>query len=243
MATDFANDEDTVTSINILNEPMTSDNDTRASFNVAFTRKAYEAIRLPSQNGQDNFNVAVVVHTGFQPLSFWSDKLQPPQYRGTILDTHSYLVFDIEQIKLNESERLAHYCGMSNELQTSNNDVTTIIGEWTVAPTDCAKYLNGRGKGSRYDGTYPNSTRIGSCDGKTDSASSFSDSYKSFLAQSFQVQQYTYETSASGWIWWCWKAENADDWTYRSGMQYGWIPKKLVGQPDSSVCSGRASEQ
>ena len=28
----------------------------------------------------------------------------------------------------------------------------------------------------------------------------------------------------SGWIQWTWKTEQADDWSYSAGLQYGWIP-------------------
>jgi hypothetical protein len=43
---------------------------------------------------------------------------------------------------------------------------------------DCAKNLNGRGKGARYDGTYPRTSAVGSCSGLTGSYSGFSSSYK-----------------------------------------------------------------
>jgi aryl-phospho-beta-D-glucosidase BglC (GH1 family) len=42
------------------------------------------------------------------------------------------------------------------------------VGEWSAAETDCAPALNGYNKGARYDGTYPNSNFVGSCDGIND---------------------------------------------------------------------------
>ena len=54
--------------------------------------------------------------------------------------------------------------------------------------TDCATYLNGRGVGSRYDGSYSGSTRVGSCTGLTGSGATFSSSYKEFLRQTWEAQ-------------------------------------------------------
>lgn len=54
--------------------------------------------------------------------------------------------------------------------------------------TDCAKYLNGRGVGARYDGSRSGSPFVGSCAGLTGSGSSFSSSYKTFLRQMWEAQ-------------------------------------------------------
>lgn len=58
----------------------------------------------------------------------------------------------------------------------------TITGEWSNAITDCAKWLNGRNVGARWDGTYSSGQQtIGSCDGMTGNMSTFSADYKAFL--------------------------------------------------------------
>ena len=28
-----------------------------------------------------------------------------------------------------------------------------------------------------------------------------------------------------GWIYWTWKAENVDEWSYQAGLNFGWIPR------------------
>ena len=57
-----------------------------------------------------------------------------------------------------------------------------LSGEWSNAITDCAQWLNGRGVGARWDGTWqPNQPTLGSCDGYTGNMSTFSDDYKTFL--------------------------------------------------------------
>jgi glucan 1,3-beta-glucosidase len=111
-----------------------------------------------------------------------------------------------------------------------------VVGEWTPAATDCAKYLNGRGVGSRYDGSYPESTRVGSCVGLTGKASTFSQDYKNFLRQYWEAQVITYE-KAGGWIQWTWKAEIADEWTYQAGLKNGWIPQNPNDLQNRNICN------
>lgn len=84
--------------------------------------------------------------------------------------------------------------------------------------------LSGAGVGSRYDGSYPGSQRIGSCEGKTGDASKFSEEFKTFLGKYWEVQTTVYE-SASGWLQWAWKTESTDEWSYKKGVEYGWIPE------------------
>ena len=41
--------------------------------------------------------------------------------------------------------------------------LSTLVGEWSLATTDCARWLNGYGTGSRYDGTFEPYEYIGTC--------------------------------------------------------------------------------
>jgi glucan 1,3-beta-glucosidase len=55
--------------------------------------------------------------------------------------------------------------------------------------TDCAKYINGRGNGARYDGTISEGATVyGNCGEKTGPGSSFTQDYKDFLRQSWEAQ-------------------------------------------------------
>jgi glucan 1,3-beta-glucosidase len=111
-----------------------------------------------------------------------------------------------------------------SDLQNFNEDqMWTIVGEWTPAMTDCAKYFHGRGVGSRYDGSHSGSRRVGSCMGMTGSGASFGEGYKTFLRQMWEAQVISFE-KASGWIMWTWRTEQADEWSYMAGLKYGWIP-------------------
>jgi glucan 1,3-beta-glucosidase len=134
---------------------------------------------------------------------------------------------------MNYEQHISGACSHASDLTSST--LLAVVGEWTPAASDCAKYLNGRGVGSRYDGSYPGSTRVGSCTGLTGDASSFSDEYKAFLRQYWEAQVITYE-KAGGWIQWTWKAENADEWSYKAGLAHGWIPQQPTDLQHRNIC-------
>ncbi|ORX68047.1 glycoside hydrolase [Linderina pennispora] len=90
-----------------------------------------------------------------------------------------------------------------------NYRTPTIVGEFSMATTDCAGWLNGFQRGSRWDGTYLRSTPIasgGSCAGQEDIA---------------QFQAYE---KASGWVFWNFKTESSDAWNYIKLANAGIIP-------------------
>ncbi len=49
--------------------------------------------------------------------------------------------------------------------------------------TSASHVVAGRGNGARYDGTFRHDGVVGSCEGKTGSAATFSDEYKEYLAK------------------------------------------------------------
>lgn len=114
-----------------------------------------------------------------------------------------------------------------------------VVGEFSPASTDCAKYLNGRGVGARYDGTRKGSesdiAKSRSCASKTGDAEDFSKDYKKFLGQFWEAQVITYE-KVQGWVQWTWKAENADEWSYQAGLEQGWIPEKAWQRRYPNIC-------
>lgn len=109
-------------------------------------------------------------------------------------------------------------------------DLWLLVGEWTPAMNDCAKYLNGRGVGSRY------AVDVGSCDGLTGSGSTFSSNYRTFLRQAWEAQVISYEKVTNGWLQWTWKTEDADEWSYQAGLQYGWIPQNPTNYMYPNIC-------
>lgn len=177
----------------------------------------------------------MMIHDAFQPLSNWSDFLQPPTYQGVVMDTHIYQGFSSGEMEQTDDEEIQEVC--SHAANITSLDLWTIVGEWCPARTDCATWLNGRGKGAKYDGTYPNSTFIGSCEGLTGSATTFSDDYKKFLRRFWEAQTITYEKSA-GWVHWLWKTEEGagEEWSYSKGLEYGWIPQSPTDRLYPDIC-------
>lgn len=224
----------TVTSLEALNEPAGFAGQKVLDAIRQYYYDGYQIVRYPVAKGPQS-DLLYTIHDAFQPLSTWANAFPPPQYQGVALDTHIYTVFETSQLEMDDNARAAAYCGMAEALEKSNSKIWTFVGEFTPAPTDCAPRLNGQGTGARYDGTFMNSPRIGSCQGKSGSASSFSQEYKNSLARFFEVQTTVYE-KASGWFMWTFKAENADDWSYDAGVKGGWIPGNLPSKTQGNPC-------
>lgn len=99
-----------------------------------------------------------------------------------------------------------------------------VVGEWSLASSDCAQWVNGRGLGARMDGSYPGSYYVDTCNGKSGSSSTWSSDYKTFLRKFYDAQTQVYENNGQGWIMWTWKTETSEDWSYQAGLAGGWIP-------------------
>jgi len=183
--------------------------------------------------------LVVVLHDAFQQLNYWDGFLTVGTGAWNVLmDTHIYQVFNDQQLEYDWPTHITSACSNAATLSSYNrNNLWTVVGEWSTASTDCATYLNGRGVGSRYGGTYDGSAAIGSCTGVTGSYSTFSSQYKTFLRQFWEAQVSAYESGGNGWIYWCWKNEQADDWSYSQGLAGGWIPQNPNDRQYPNICS------
>ncbi|KAF8481712.1 exo-beta-1,3-glucanase [Russula ochroleuca] len=223
-----------VSIIAVLNEPAGFDGQQILDTTRQYWISSYGNIRYPT--GQQA-NTYLLIHDAFQPLSYWNNFMPRNQYTGVAMDTHIYQMFTDQDVSLSETGHIQSACGNAGTLSNfDNNQLYTIVGEWTPAMTDCAKYLNGRGVGARYDGSIsPGAPVYGSCIGQTGSGSTFSSDFKTFLRQMWEAQVITYE-QASGWIQWTWKTEQADEWSYFAGLQYGWIPQDPTQHNYPNIC-------
>ncbi|EPQ60446.1 glycoside hydrolase [Gloeophyllum trabeum ATCC 11539] len=228
----FKDNANVVTTIAPLNEPAGFDGQDVLDTVRQYWRDSYGNIRYPYGSSRES-NTLVLLHDAFQPLDYWNGFLTAPDAQGVAMDTHIYTIFSDQEESMSESQHISTVCGKQSSL--SSFDLWVIVGEWTPANTDCAKYLNGRGVGARYDGSYPGSPCVGSCNGKTGAASSFSSSYKTFLRKFWEAQVISYE-KGSGWIQWTWKAENADEWSYQAGLANGWIPRDPTDLQYPNIC-------
>jgi len=109
-----------------------------------------------------------------------------PSFSGVMMDVHEYQVFSPGEVAMSWDQHIATAC--SKRSQYANFHLWTVVGEWSLAFTDCARYLNGRGNGVRYDGSFPGSSRIGSCTPWTGNGNSFSSEYRDFLRRFWEAQ-------------------------------------------------------
>ncbi|KAH9945165.1 glycoside hydrolase [Epithele typhae] len=198
-----------------------------------FFTDGYDAVR--SVSGTD---LKVMIGDAFLGVANWDGFLTPPSGQGVLMDFHEYQIFNYDQLAMTQDEHINYSCSVLDTLKTyAQSNLYTISGEWSNAITDCAKWLNGRGVGARWDGTWQAGQQtFGNCDGYTGNMSTFSDDYKTFLRKYFESQVAIGE-AVQGWTFWTWKAENADDWSYQKGLEGGWIPQDPTDRKYPDICS------
>ena len=228
LAQRYAGDTDVVTTIELLNEPLGGALDLNEL--KTFYQNGYGTVTGASGN------YVTCIHDAFQNIdSFWNGFMTPASSgdQNVMLDTHQYQVFSPGQVGMSPSDHVSAACGFGPSL--AGTDKWTIVGEWTGAQTDCAKWLNGLGKGARYDGTFPGSSYVGSCDGKDVGtvyglSSADQDNYKHFV----EAQLDAYEAH-TGWIFWTWRTESAPEWHLQNLTAAGLFPNP----PTSRVYPGQ----
>ena len=233
LANRYAGDADVVTAIELLNEPA------NWGLNMDDVKSYY-------YNGwgdvrSDNAYTAVVIHDAFLDIqSYWNgfmDAQSGVDY--VILDTHIYQVFSDAEVAMTPCEHVQTACAAGPHV--SGTDKWTVVGEWTGAQTDCAKWLNGLGKGARYDGTLSGSTGYyGDCVAKVEgTVDGMLAVDKTNLAYYVEAQLDAYEQH-SGWIFWAWKTESAPEWHFQNLTRAGLIPQPLTSRKFASQCSTSA---
>ncbi|KAI0334103.1 glycoside hydrolase family 5 protein [Cubamyces sp. BRFM 1775] len=230
----FSHDKDVVSAIEPLNDPA----------GYYSGGAMLEAVRQYYQDSyasihQSSSSPLVVLHDASQSPAYWRGFETPPSEEDVAMDTHSYQIFN-SQINNAFDQHVRTACQMPSTL--SQYALWVIVGEWTPSYTDCAKYLNGRGVGARYDGSYPGSKHIGSCDGFTGSGDTFSQEYITNMAKYWDAQTTAFENVTIGWIQRTWKTESADEWSYQAGLKYGWIPQNASQHTYTAICDDGQDE-
>lgn len=147
--------------------------------------------------------------------------------------SHHYEVFNVDQLGMSPDEHIKSACDFGSQMAASNK--ATISGEWTGGITDCAKWLNGKNKGARYDGTFQNANAIGSCAGKSSgSVANLSSDDKYNIGRFIEAQLEGYERAA-GWVFWTWKTEGAPEWDMQDLLKNGLFPNP-VNDPSARKC-------
>ncbi|CAL9737759.1 sporulation-specific glucan 1,3-beta-glucosidase [Monosporozyma servazzii] len=227
----FLNTNDNIIGIEIINEPLVP------KINLYdVTQSYYEAFDMFKEKQSKNDETAFIIHDAFQSLDHWNLELNP-QYRNVSnqyynltnltysaesvwVDHHHYEVFTDSQAQENQYSRITNILNYGHSINHEMEYHPAIVGEWSGAITDCAKWVNGLNVGARYDGSYYNTTLFttkldlnGICQSQNP-ISEWSEDYRISVRQFIEAQLATYDTQTKGWIFWNWKTENAPEWDY-----------------------------
>lgn len=207
----------TVTGIELVNEAFIT-----IPIDVVklYYTRAYEKIRNIDPT------IEIIIGDSFR-FGEWENFMYPPEFNHVYIDTHIYQVFDEYRLSMSFQDHIHQTCTI-NLPQVAIAPLSTVVGEWCASITDCAQWLNGYNRGSRYDGTFvEGSAPIGTCEGQNDVNSSvYTPEFRENLRRYVEAQMEAYETgSSSGWFFWNFKTERAPQWNYLLGLEEGWIPK------------------
>ncbi|KIK63051.1 glycoside hydrolase family 5 protein [Collybiopsis luxurians FD-317 M1] len=218
--------------LELLNESIGFTSSQWASVTRSFFSNGYDAVRAAVGGG-----MKIMIGDAFLGVDAWTGFLTYPSAQGAIMDNHVYQIFSIPELQRSFSQHLAFTCTTRSTISSfASSNIWTIVGEWSTSPTDCAMWLNGRGIGARWDNSINGGPPNGSCDGLTGDYSTFSSDFKTFLRQYWEAQVEIGE-SAQGWIYWAWKTESADEWSYQKGLEGGWIPSDPTDRKYPDPCS------
>ena len=219
LAQRYAGQTDVVTAIELLNEPLGPVLDMGSV--KKFYYDGWGTVR------DSNGDTVVVIHDAFEDIvNFWNGFMNVQSgVNHVMLDTHQYQIFDQGQVSQSPSQHVQSACGVGQRV--ASTDKWTVVGEWTGAQTDCAKWLNGLGKGARYDGTLAGSSYVGSCAGKySGTVAGLSGDDKKNIRSFIEAQLDAYQRH-TGWFFWTWKNEGAPEWHMKDLLANGLFPQPL----------------
>ncbi|KAG0275444.1 hypothetical protein BGZ95_008776 [Linnemannia exigua] len=199
--------------------------------------QAMSVVRAATGTGEGKGPWAII-HDGMVGLNAWAGFL--PEGDRVMLDTHQYIMFNDDLMRMNETTQLKFACETwgSDMLKSTKAFGPTMVGEFSAAVNDCATYLNGIGAGYRWDGTYngaPPKSPSSTCTNENNAAL-YTPEYKKFLSNYFLAQIEAFEQGA-GWFFWNFKTESNPLWSYFAGVEGGWIPKDINNRGPSYCAS------
>lgn len=219
---------DVVIGIELLNEPLGSVLD-MGKLNDFWTW-GYDNLRGTGSTQN------VIIHDAFTASGYFNDKFQAPEFWNVVIDHHHYQVFSPSELQRNINEHISVACQWGEDHRSEN--LWSVTGEWSAALTDCAKWLNGVGRGARYDDSFYESSQnsnSGSCWGSQD-INSWSDDKKTNTRKYIEAQLDAFE-SKGGWIFWNWKTENTLEWDFQRLSYNGLFPSPLTARQFPGQCS------
>ncbi len=146
LAQEFAKPDyrDTVTFLQLLNEPAAFRSPQLLDTYKQFAKDAYELVRHPhagealaegeSGEEQDTSGLVTSIHDGFTQPKVWKGFMPKDEFEGASLDIHPYSIFQDSGIEMDEQARVDDICGYGQLMAEGNENMwTTIGGEWQRA--------------------------------------------------------------------------------------------------------------
>lgn len=222
--------EDVVIGIELLNEPLGPI--LNMDELIQFYQDGYNEIR--TGNSEDSYN-AIIIHDAFQQTPhYWDNTMQVSGgYWNVVVDHHHYQVFDPKELQYSIDEHVSVVCDWGTQHKDESH--WNVVGEFSAALTDCARWVNGVGHGARYSGDFDNSPFIDSCDSYLN-IDTWSDTYKTNVIKYVEAQFDAWEL-VGGWIFWCWKTESAPEWDFQRLNAAGIIPQPLTARQYPNQCN------
>lgn len=206
IASRYARDNDTVVGIQGLNEPAPWALGLTQKEIAQFWRNGYKKIREHSlRKGPES--IAFWLHDTFTSLGEWHGQFPKGTYPNLVMDRHHYEVFDANTMGSGVEFHINSVKNFAQEnVKYEDENHKTVVGEWSGAITDCTKYLNGYKAGTRFEGTFPNSRKVGNCSDISIPIATWSRTRKNEARKFIEAQLDAYESSG-GWIFWTAKTE------------------------------------
>lgn len=206
--------DDVIIGYQNLNEPL--HNAYEIPRIVEFDQTTYKLFRQKSSN-------YFVFHDAFLPPAFWHNQMDEPTYTDVVLDHHRYEVFDTTQLRESIDGHITSVKLITEKYLSVPR--IQIVGEWSAAMTDCAKWLNGVGRLARIDNTFQGDGFIEDC--------RFSNDHTKMTRQDrintrrlIEAQLDVYNQT-NGFFFWTWKTEDAIEWSMVDLAQIGLFPVPL----------------
>lgn len=214
-----------VTAIELLNEP----------FGPSLDRGKIEQYWKDGWGTVRDFgDIGVVIGDAFFDTKSWNG-FMTTGWNHVLMDTHHYQVFDGGQLLLSPKEHVNAACSFGRNLV--GVDKWTVVGEWSAARTDCTKWLNGVGRGTRWEGTLAGGpSKIGDCGNRVQgSVASYSAEEKANTRAYIEAQLDAYEL-VNGWFFWTWKSQGSPDWELRDLLANGLFPQPITSREVNNRC-------
>lgn len=214
--------EDVIIGFENLNEPLGVKYD--VSRVLKFDEDTYRMFRERSNN-------KFVYHDAFLPVPFWENEMLEPDYKNIVLDHHRYEVFDPIQLRQSVDGHITSLKKLVDEFLALPK--VQVVGEWSAALTDCTKWLNGVGRGARYDNTFAGTGVIGEC--------RFSNDYTKMTEQDridtrrIIEAQIDLFSQTNGFFFWTWKTETSIEWSLSDLANIGLFPVPLSDRKYATV--------